>query len=141
MRNLTIGKAANAAGVSIDTVRFYEREGLLPSVRRSASGYRLYSQGDVDRLRFVRRAKGLGFALGDIRDLLRLQDNKGKRREVKSVAERRLADLDQRLAELSALRTALASLVESCSGQGSIQGCPIIEGVIAFDATPCKEHS
>ena len=141
MSNLTIGKAAKAAGVGIDTVRFYEREGLLPEARRSDSGYRLYSGDDVDRLRFVRRAKGLGFSLADIRELLRLQDNRGDRREVKSVAERRLADLDQRIAELSALRSALASLVDRCSGQGSIQGCPIIDGVIAFDATPCKEHT
>lgn len=141
MRNLTIGTAAKAASVGIDTVRFYERKGLLPAARRSGSGYRLYSQADVDRLRFVRRAKGLGFSLSEIGELLRLQDSRGSRAAVKALAARRLADLDQRIAELTALRSALASLVDRCSGQGSIQGCPIIDGVIAFDATPCKEHT
>jgi DNA-binding transcriptional MerR regulator len=75
MSTLTIGKLANAAGVGIDTVRFYERAGLLNKPQRTASGYRLYAASDVARLRFIRRAKGLGFSLPEIAELLRLNDS------------------------------------------------------------------
>mgnify|MGYP000867950360 CR=1 FL=1 len=140
MQTLTIGKAAKAAGVGIDTVRFYEREGLLPEAQRTMSGYRLYSADDVDRLRFIRRAKTLGFSLEEIAELLQLNAAKGSRASVKRLAERRLTDLDQKLRELTAIRDALSSLVQRCSGQGSLKGCPIIEGVLAQDTPCCKEH-
>lgn len=136
MNALTIGKLARQAGVGIDTVRFYEREGLLPRANRSESGYRLYSADDVDRLRFIRRAKNLGFSLEEIAQLLDLNAGKGSRANVKRLAEHRLADLDQKLRELAAIRDALAKLVRQCSGQGSVKGCPIIEGVLAH-AQPC----
>lgn len=140
MQTLTIGKAAKQAGVGIDTVRFYEREGLLPEAQRTISGYRLYSLDDVDRLRFIRRAKTLGFSLEEIAGLLQLNAAKGSRASVKRVAEQRLADLDKKLRELTAIRDALATLVQRCSGQGSLKGCPIIEGVLAQDTSGCKEH-
>lgn len=140
MQTLTIGKVAKQAGVGIDTVRFYEREGLLPETQRTTSGYRLYSADDVDRLRFIRRAKTLGFSLEEIAELLQLNAAKGSRASVKRVAEQRLADLDQKLRELTAIRDALATLVQRCSGQGSLKGCPIIEGVLAQDTSCCKEH-
>lgn len=140
MQTLTIGKAAKQAGVGIDTVRFYEREGLLPEVQRTESGYRLYSVDDVDRLRFIRRAKTLGFSLEEIAELLNLNAAKGSRASVKRLAERRLADLNQKLRELTAIRDALATLVDRCSGQGSLNGCPIIAGVLAQDGHCSKEH-
>ena len=133
MRTLTIGKAAKQAGVAIDTVRFYEREGLLPRANRTASGYRLYSAADVDRLRFIRRAKALGFSLPEIAELLELAAGCGRRSQVKQLAQRRLADLERKLQELGAIRDALAALVKRCSGQGEVKGCPIIEGVLALD--------
>lgn len=140
MQALTIGKAAKQAGVGIDTVRFYEREGLLPEAQRTQSGYRLYSPDDVDRLRFIRRAKTLGFSLEEIAELMDLNSGGSSRASVKRVAENRLADLDQKLRELNAIRDALAALVKRCSGQGSIKGCPIIEAVIRSEgvasATP-----
>ena len=121
MQTLTIGKVAKQAGVGIDTVRFYEREGLLPEARRAESGYRLYSLDDVDRLRFIRRAKTLGFSLEEIAELLRLNAAEGSRSDVKHLAQRRLADLDRKLGELTAIRDALATLVRRCSGQGSLK--------------------
>lgn len=139
MQTLTIGKVANQAGVGIDTVRFYERQGLLPEAQRTESGYRLYSPGDIDRLRFIRRAKTLGFSLEEIAELLDLNAAKGSRASVKRLAEHRLADLDQKLKELTAIRNALATLVKRCSGRGSVKGCPIIEDVLAQDGH-CKEH-
>lgn len=140
MQTLTIGKAAKQAGVGIDTVRFYEREGLLPEAQRTMSGYRLYSVDDVDRLRFIRRAKTLGFSLEEIAELLQLNAAKGSRACVKRVAEQRLANLDQKLRELTAIRDALATLVQQCSGQGSLKGCPIIKGVLAQDGHREQEH-
>lgn len=140
MQILTIGKAAKQAGVGIDTVRFYEREGLLPEAQRTESGYRLYSADDVDRLRFIRRAKTLGFSLEEIAELMNLNAAKGSRASVKRLAQHRLDDLNQKLRELTAIRDALAVLVKRCSGQGSVKGCPIIEGVLAQDRHSNKEH-
>lgn len=131
MANYRIGQVARAAGVAVDTVRYYEREGLLKAALRSASGYRLFSEDDVRRVRFIRQAKTLGFTLGDIAELLQLQDGGGRRDRVRARAARRVADLDQRIAELSAIRSALARLVERCNGQGPLTACPILDGVLA----------
>lgn len=140
MNALTIGKLAREAGVGIDTVRFYEREGLLPRPQRTASGYRLYAPADAERVRFIRRAKALGFALGEISELLRLNAGGGSRSSVKKLAQRRLDDLDRKIRDMTAIRTALAHLVRQCSGEGPVKGCPIIEGVLAPAETDCKEH-
>lgn len=134
MSVVTIGKAAKQVGVGIDTVRYYERAGLLPAARRSAGGYRQYSQSDVQRLRFIRRAKRLGFSLDEIAELLALSDDGADRQEVKRIAERRLAELEQKLAELGAIRDTLAALVRRCSGRGPLVGCPIIDTVVAHDS-------
>ena len=140
MQALTIGKTAKQAGVGIDTVRFYEREGLLPEARRTQSGYRLYSADDVDRLRFIRRAKTLGFSLEEIGELLSLNSAKGSRASVRKLAQHRLADLNQKISELTAIRDALATLVRRCTGEGPLKGCPIIQGVLAQDAHDRKEN-
>lgn len=140
MSALTIGKLASQSGVNIDTVRFYEREGLLPRATRSQGGYRLYAPADVERLRFIRRAKALGFSLEEISELLRLNSGRGSRASVKKLAERRLADLDRKLAELHAIRDALGALVKRCSGAGSVEGCPIIENVLAHDPKHCGSN-
>lgn len=134
MSGITIGKAAKQAGVGTDTLRYYERAGLLPAARRSAGGYRQYSSDDIARLRFIRRAKRLGFSLEEIAELLALSDGNGDRRDVKRLAERRLLELEHKLAALGAIRTALAELVARCSGRGPLTGCPIIESVNAHAA-------
>ncbi len=100
MGTLTIGKLATAGGVGIDTVRFYERAGLLKKPQRTAAGYRLYAESDAARLRFIRRAKALGFSLEAIAELLRLSDGGGRRGAVRALAERRLAEIEQKLSEL-----------------------------------------
>lgn len=129
--NFTIGRLAKQAGVNIDTVRFYEREGLLERAPRSASGYRLYRSADADRLKFIRRAKELGFSLEDIAELLRLAEGGEKRADVKAIAQRRVADLERRIEELQAMHAILAHHVRHCSGRGSVKGCPIIEALVA----------
>ena len=129
MSRLTIGRLAKGAGVRIDTVRFYERQGLLGKAPRSEAGYRLYSPADVRRLKFIRRAKVLGFPLTDIAELLALAKEGNNRAQVKSVAQRRLMDLENRIRELKAMREALTHHVRHCSGRGLVKGCPIIEAL------------
>jgi Hg(II)-responsive transcriptional regulator len=131
MHAMTIGKLAKKAEVGVDTVRFYERQGLLPTPHRTDSGYRLYSPDDVDRLRFIRRAKTLGFSLEDIAELLQLNSATGDRADVKRLSQQRLENIELKIRELTAIRDALASLVKRCSGHGSIKKCPIIAGVLA----------
>ena len=130
MSTLTIGKLAGAAGVGIDTVRFYERAGLLNKPRRTASGYRLYAASDVGRLRFIRRAKTVGFSLEEVAELLRLNDGGGRRGAVRALASRRLAEIEQKLRELSRMRDTLRHLVFQCRGDGPLDGCPIIDAVL-----------
>lgn len=127
-----IGFAAKAAGVTVETVRYYEREGLLGTARRTDAGYRLYSDADVSRLQFIRKAKALGFTLDDIAELLQLQDGGGTKQQVRERVQHRLADLSEKIRQLTAIHDALATLEHQCSGCGPIAGCPIIEGVKAI---------
>jgi MerR family transcriptional regulator, copper efflux regulator len=136
MSTLTIGKLASAAGVGIDTVRFYERAGLLNKPPRTASGYRLYAGADVARLCFIRRAKALGFSLAEIAELLRLNDGGGRRGAVRAVAGRRLAEIEQKLTALRRMRDTLRHLVVRCRGDGPLAGCPIIDAVLEGSSSP-----
>jgi Hg(II)-responsive transcriptional regulator len=124
---LSIGRLARASDVGVETIRFYEREGLLHAPARTASGYRQYPPETVERLGFIRRAKALGFSLAEIRQLLGLSHPTGDRAAVKALARQKLADIDRRIDELRRMRGALADLEQQCSGEGPIKGCPIIE--------------
>ena len=127
---MKIGELAKRSGVGIDTVRFYERQGLLPKARRLASGYRVYDPGDVKRLRFVRRAKALGFTLEEIRDLLALSDHRDDdMAALKGLATEKLADVQAKLAELSRIREGLETLVVACPGHGALAQCPILNAL------------
>jgi len=136
-RRLTIGALARQAGVGVDTVRFYERAGLMPDAQRTPSGYRTYAPADAGRLRFIRRAKALGFSLDEIAELLRLSQGRGGRAGVKALAQRRLADLEAKIRELTVFRDTLAHYVHECSGHGPVEGCPIIEAVLS---SPEQDH-
>ena len=141
MSTLTIGKLARAADVGVDTVRFYERAGLLKKPTRSASGYRLYDAADAARLRFIRRAKALGFSLDEIVELLKLNDGGGRRSAVRALAEKRLVEIEQKLVDFGRMRDTLRGLVNQCHGEGSLVGCPIIETVLGGNAaSPIKVH-
>ncbi len=134
---MQIGQLAQHAGVAIDTVRYYERQGLLPQPQRRASGYRQYGDHDVSRLKFIRRAKELGFTLQEIHDLLALSDDRhADRAEVRTLAQHRLLDIERKLRELAAMRDTLSRLVDHCSGHGPLQGCPIIDTLTQDTATP-----
>jgi MerR family copper efflux transcriptional regulator len=128
--SLTIGTVARRVGVAIDTIRYYEREGLLPEPQRRASGYRSYDDGAVAQLRFIRRAKALGFTLEEIRELLALSaDRQHGVKSVKQRAQRRLTALDERIAELTRVRDGLAQLIAACPGHGRPEACPILRAL------------
>lgn len=140
MSSLRIGELARAAGIGVETVRFYEREGLIPAPPRRASGYRMYPPETIDRLRFIRRAKDLGFSLSEINDLLSLAGHpEGDRSEVKRIAEDKLDEIERRIRDLQNVRAVLAHLTLQCSGHGPIHDCPIIESLAGEPVTD-KRH-
>jgi MerR family transcriptional regulator, copper efflux regulator len=128
MSDMGIGELARRAGVRIDTVRYYERHRLLLPRERRASGYRRYGELEVARLRFIRRAKALGFSLAEVRELLALSS----RREVSQVKRRaqvKLVQVEERLAELERIRNGLAELISACPGHGRASDCPILQAL------------
>jgi DNA-binding transcriptional MerR regulator len=134
---LSTGQVAKAGGVNIQTVRFYEREGLLPPPRRSASGYRQYTEDAVRIVMFVKRAQELGFTLREAKQLVRLRSLGPKRAETaKAAAEAKLHDIDEKLRDLTAMRAALASLVDSCRRCGGPITCPILEALEGSSSGP-----
>ena len=136
---MKIGELAKLTHTQVETIRYYEREGLLPEPARRPSGYRDYGDDELQQLRFVRRCKALGFTLEETRELLRLNANpKADRAEVRALTERRLADVDAKLRELQLLRDSLAELATSCSGHGTLDACPIIHRVLGN--TPGREQ-
>lgn len=128
MSNLSIGQLAERAGVAIDTVRYYERNGLLQPAGRLASGYRRYGEAELKRLRFIRRAKALGFTLEDIRSLLALSAERNVAK-VKRAAQSKLTDIDARIAELERVRGGLRKLIAACPGHGRAEACPILNAL------------
>jgi MerR family copper efflux transcriptional regulator len=128
MNSIGIGTLAKRAGVSIDTVRYYEKSGLLAPESRLASGYRRYGDEQVSRLRFIRRAQELGFTLKDIRELLGISKQKDVAK-VKRAAEKKLADVEERLVALTRVRDGLATLVATCPGHGRAADCPILKAL------------
>ena len=130
--SLTIGRLAREVGINLETVRYYERRGLLPKPPRTASGYRLFPAEAARRLRFIRRAQELGFSLGEIRDLLSLRaTSTAKSADVKRRTEEKIADIDSKIRSLEAIRKTLSSLSNACSGCGSIRDCVILESLDA----------
>jgi Hg(II)-responsive transcriptional regulator len=125
---MKIGEVAKAAGIGIDAVRFYEREGLIPEPARRPSGYRMYSPDVVLSLRFIKRAKELGFSLKEISELLSLETAaEATAADVRKLAETKLADIEERIRALQRMRRALRKATESCTGQGPTSGCSILQ--------------
>jgi len=128
MEALGIGQLAKRGGVGIDTVRYYERNGLLSPRTRLASGYRRYSELELARLRFIRRAQALGFTLKEIKELLALSAQRDVGR-VKRSAQAKLKDVKSRIAALERVRDGLATLIEACPGHGRAADCPILRAL------------
>lgn len=142
MNMLTIGKLSKMAGVTNDTVRFYERYGLIEPVSRSESNYRLYKEEDAARLRFIKRAKKLGFTLNEIKELLVLSnDPQTTKADIKERTEQKAEDIRQKIVDLSRILSALEHLIEICDGHGSTEECPILKslsGDEVFENGHCK---
>jgi len=132
MDELTIGEVAKQANVHIETLRYYERQGLVPRPRRSVSNYRLYAEDTVRRVRFIKAAQELGFSLAEIRELLSLRATpKTRCAEIRQRAEAKVQAIEAKIASLQAMKQALTKLVAECSGDGPVTECPILE---SFDA-------
>ena len=130
MKPLTIGQVARYAGVGIETVRFYERQGLLEEPARKQSGYRQYGEDVVARLRFIRRAKELGFSLKEIKELLALRvDPTTTCAEVRGKGAAKIADVEQKIEALQRIRKALVKLTAVCRGRGPTSECPILDAL------------
>ena len=126
---MNIGTVARQSGVPAKTIRYYESVGLIDAADRAASGYRVYDRHDVETLRFVQRARSLGFSVDAVGNLLALwRDRSRSSAEVKALAERRVVDIDRKIAELAEMRATLTHLMEHCRGDDRPE-CPILQGL------------
>ncbi len=130
MGEITIGKVAKQAGVNVETLRYYERRGLLQKPPRSRSNYRTYPLSTVRRVRFIKRAQKLGFSLSEIDDLLSLKaSTDGGCAQVQNRTEAKIKAIDDKIWALQAMRSALSTLVAECPGTGSTDACPILSAL------------
>lgn len=135
LKSLTIGRLAKLAEVSIDSIRFYERRGLLAEPLRTESNYRMYPLEAADRLRFIKKAQTLGFSLNEIQELLALRhDPTASKAEVKAKTAQKIGDIRGKIRDLSRMLQALEQLDESCDGHGPIGDCPILEALAKDDS-------
>ncbi len=131
---LTIGRLARAAGINLETVRYYERRGLVPRPPRSLSGYRLFPADTARRLRFIKHAQELGFSLKEIRELFGLRISpRSSSVEIRKRADAKIKDIEGKIKSLESMRTSLRKLTKSCSGCAPISECPILESLDAED--------
>ena len=130
MKTLSIGQLARSAGVGVETVRFYERQGLLQEPARKDSGYRQYAEDVIARLRFIKRAKELGFSLKEIKELLALRvDPDTTCADVRSKAQAKIADVEEKIEALQKIKKALVQLSTACRGRGPTSECPILDAL------------
>lgn len=134
-RAFTIQKLADAAGVGVEAVRYYQRKGLLTEPARIEGGFREYTQEDVDRLRFIKRGQELGFSLDDIGELMSLSSDKDRSR-VRDLTNHRVAEIRERIAQLESVAAALEGLAETCGRTPRARACPIIAALASDDAAP-----
>ncbi|MBT8398976.1 MAG: heavy metal-responsive transcriptional regulator [Rhodothermia bacterium] len=125
---MTIGQLAKKAGVTTQTIRFYERKGLVLPEGRTTAGYRRYSGVQLKRIGFIKQAQGIGFSLGEIKELLSLRvDPSTTCADVRQRAEKKVADVSNRVRKLRQMEHALQILIEQCDGRGPVSECPIID--------------
>jgi Hg(II)-responsive transcriptional regulator len=127
---MTVGTVAKEAEVNIDTIRYYERQGLLPKPSRTRSGYRTFSESTVRRLRFIKNAQALGFTLSEIKQLFTLRIRVGSTcTDVRNRAESKQADIEQKIRSLQAMKRALQQLVSACTTHGPASECSFFENL------------
>ena len=127
---LKIGQVAERGGVNLQTIRYYEREGLLPEPPRLQSGYRMFPENTVRRVHFIKRAQDLGFTLSEIKELLVLRiDGKRNRADVRSLAQAKIDDIEEKIRTLKKMKRVLSELTERCSECGPSSECPILDSI------------
>ncbi len=130
MSGLRIGQVAKHAGVTVETIRFYESQALIPEPPRSESGYREYTSETIRRVRFIQRAKELGFSLKDIYALLTLRNEPSATcADVKAQALQKIAEVDKKTLDLTRIHRALTDLVEQCDAEADLSECPILDAL------------
>lgn len=130
MDEYSIGQLAKAVGVNIETLRYYERQKLIPIPPRNQSGHRVYPKKILKRLNFIKQAQRLGFTLKEIHELLTLRVEPGTTcKDVRTRVEAKIEDVDHRMAELVRMKDALTRLSSRCTGQGPVDDCPILEAL------------
>lgn len=130
MPSLTIKQTAQRAGVGVETLRFYEREGLVPEPPRTSSGYRQYPPETIRRIRFIKRAQSLGFTLPEVRELLTLTVLPGATAaDVRARATQKIADIELKITTLERMKSALQRVTQACHGAGPLETCPILEAL------------
>ncbi len=129
MTQMTVGKLAQAVGVGVETVRFYEKEGLMAKPERLESGYRVYDENGLARLHFIQKAKNMGFTLQETKDLLELGDNaEADCGDTCTKADEKIIDIELRIKDLMAMKEALTALRENCPGAGNpLSDCTILK--------------
>jgi len=128
-----IGQIAKRAGMGVETVRYYEQIGVLPAAHRAQNGYRIYNEEHLRRLRFIKRARELGFSLEKVRSLLSLADDERMAcRQVRAIAEQHLSEIRRNIADLQAMQRVLETAVAPCPGDNS-RTCPILDALFADD--------
>lgn len=143
MDDMTIGRAARKAGVGVETIRFYERRGLIERPPKPVtSGFRSYPDETIERIRFIRQAQALGFSLREIGDLLELRTNpQADAADVRARATAKLEDVKRKIDRLKRIRDALESLVAGCPGRGAMRECSIMDALLRFDERrPSREE-
>lgn len=140
MNTLTIGKLAKQAGIGIETVRFYERQGLIQPPDRTDSNYRIYPADEVQRLRFIKRAKVLGFTLNEIKELLFIKhDPHATKADIKNRTLAKIEAVKQKIHDLTRIKEALEHLSSSCDGHGPLEECPILEALDSNGDEHCNQ--
>lgn len=135
MGGMTISKAARSADAGVETIRFYERQGLIAQPPKPLSGYRIYPDETVKRIRFIRQAQELGFSLREIRELLSLEaDPSADCADVRKQAEAKLGEVNGKIARLDQIKTALEALIATCPGNGALRACSIMDALHGDDA-------
>ena len=134
MDSLTVSQVAKRAGINLQTVRYYERQGLLAPVSRTDAGYRIFSSDAVRRIRFIKRAQELGFSLKEIKELLSWRiDAHTTQADIRKRTRTKIADVEQKILHLQAIHASLLRMAEDCSGCGALKDCPILESLDGKD--------
>lgn len=129
MKHLKIGQLAKEIGINIETIRYYERRGLIEEPPRYTSGYRAFPPKYVERIRFIKRAQALGFTLREVSELLALADGNPACKDIRKFAEEKVEDIETRIHDLQKIKEVLHELIKKCLSEGKLSSCPIIESL------------